>query len=274
MTRTAISPRLAIKIFWSTGANVGAVSSRGDIWKAVNWPAGWDVRHVTATGSTNTDLLVALEHGTAGHRTVLVADHQTAGRGRLDRRWDAPAGSNLLVSVAIAPVPDPPADATHRVALATLGAVRALRPDDDVALKWPNDLLSGGRKLAGVLAQRSAIVDGLVVGLGLNVGWSPRGAARLGHDLEPADVLGRVLVEFDRLPDELGPSYREALATLGQRVRIEMPARGTVIGRAIDLDEDGRLVVALDDGSTAAYDVGDVVHLRTVPQDAAGESSV
>jgi len=262
MTRTAISPRLAIRIFWSTGANVGPVGSRGDIWEAVSWPAGWDVRHVTETGSTNSDLLTALEAGEAGDRSVLVADHQTAGRGRLDRRWDAPSGTNLLVSIAIAPVPPVAADATHRVALAALGAARSVRVEADVALKWPNDLLVGGGKLAGVLAQRSPVTDALVVGLGLNVGWSPDGAARLGDGVQPAEVLRRVLLEFDRLPREIGPSYRAALATLGQRVRIELPGDRMVVGTAHDVDTVGRLVLTLDDGSTAAYDVGDVVHLR------------
>ena len=70
------------------------------------WPAGWTVRHVAETGSTNADLLGALEDGSASHRHVLVADHQTAGRGRLDRTWEAPPGVNLLVSLAFTHVGD------------------------------------------------------------------------------------------------------------------------------------------------------------------------
>src|SRR6056297_227208 len=153
MTRTAISPRLAIRIFLSTTANVGAVTVRGGI---SSRPNGWDVRHVPETGSTNTDLLEAAERGDAGDRTVLRADHQTAGRGRLDRRWDAPPGANLLVSIAFVPVPATPAEATQRVGLAAVAAVRAHLPGATVGLKWPNDVLLDGAKLGGILAQRSA----------------------------------------------------------------------------------------------------------------------
>ena len=69
-------------------------------WTARNWPPGWEVCFVEETGSTNVDMLAALDAGTIGDRTVLAAGHQTAGRGRLDRRWDAPSGSNLLVTLA------------------------------------------------------------------------------------------------------------------------------------------------------------------------------
>ncbi len=160
------------------------MTAHGDIWTNEPWPAGWDVRHVEATGSTNTDLLAALEAGTAGDHTVLAADHQTAGRGRLDRRWEAPPGTNLLVSIVFVPVPAVPARATHRVGLAAVAAARSVRPEVAVTLKWPNDLLLDGSKVAGILAQRSTTVDAVVVGLGFNVGWAPDGAAALGR-VEP-----------------------------------------------------------------------------------------
>ncbi len=138
------------------------------------WPDGWHVTHVPVTGSTNDDLLAAAATG-APDRSVLVADHQTAGRGRLDRRWEAPPGANLLVSILFRTVPSPPSTLTQRVGLAAIDARRAAAGVDAV-LKWPNDLLVGERKLAGILAQRAA--DGsIVVGLGLNVGWAP-GAQR------------------------------------------------------------------------------------------------
>lgn len=278
MTRTAISPRLAIKIFWSTGANVGVVTSVGDIWDAATWPIGWEVRHVAETGSTNTDLLAALDGGGARDRSVLVADHQTAGRGRLDRRWDAPPAANLLVSIALAPVPDIPVEATHRVGLAALRAAQSIRPDAVVTLKWPNDLLLDGDKLAGILAQRSATTNAVVVGLGLNVGWAPEGAARLGDHATPAELLAQVLREFDRLGTSIRDDYRAALSTLGRRVRVELPGGTVAVGTAQDVDDTGRLVVTLDNGSRDVYDVGDVVHLRTVTDggrnDGNGEISV
>jgi BirA family biotin operon repressor/biotin-[acetyl-CoA-carboxylase] ligase len=239
----------------------------GDIWTNEPWPPGWDVRHVEATGSTNTDLLAALEAGTAGDRTVLAADHQTAGRGRLDRRWEAPPGTNLLVSIAFAPVPAVPASATHRVGLAAVAAARSVRPEVPITLKWPNDLLLDGSKVAGILAQRSTIVDAVVVGLGFNVGWAPEGAAALAAS-NPAALLRRILGELDGLPADIDDLYRSALSTIGQQVRLDLPGEERpVIGTAVDVDAVGRLVVADDHGALTAYDVGDVVHLRSDPAD-------
>ena len=91
----------------STADNVGVMAAPGSIWHEEPWPPGWTVRRVPVTGSTNADLLAAVESGDADDRTVLVADHQIAGRGRLDRRWDAPAGTNLLVSLLFLDVPRP-----------------------------------------------------------------------------------------------------------------------------------------------------------------------
>ena len=238
------------------------MSVHGAIWDAAHWPDRWTVRHVAETGSTNADLLADLDAGLVGERSVLVTDHQTAGRGRLDRRWDAPPGTNLLVSIALAPVPSVPVEATHRVGLAALSAVREVRPDARVALKWPNDLLLDHRKLAGILAQRSSTRDAVVVGLGLNVAWAPDGAARLGSSVRPGDVLARLLAHVDELDGPIGPRYRSELSTIGQRVRLELPAGAAVEGTAIDVDAAGRLVVRSDDGVVSAFEVGDVVHVR------------
>jgi BirA family biotin operon repressor/biotin-[acetyl-CoA-carboxylase] ligase len=240
------------------------VTISGRIWSAARWPAGWTVHHVDETGSTNADLLAAHERGEAGERTVLATDHQTAGRGRLDRRWDAPPGSNLLVSILFERVPDVPVELTQRVGLAAVAAARLATGEqagEPIGLKWPNDLLVGDRKLAGILAQRAP--DGaVVVGLGLNVGWAPEGAARLGDGVRPAQVLADLLAGYDALPDDIGPRYRRELATLGRRVRIELPGRVTVQGIAEDVDRQGRLVVRDDGGATHPFDVGDVVHVR------------
>jgi BirA family biotin operon repressor/biotin-[acetyl-CoA-carboxylase] ligase len=254
---------LAIKIFWSTGANVGAMTSSGDIWSTMRWPSGWHVDYVDETGSTNADLLAALEDGTAADRSVLATGHQTAGRGRLDRRWEAPAGANLLVSIAFAPVPANPADLTHRVGLAAVAAARALRPDATVSLKWPNDVLMNDAKLAGILAQRSTASDAVVVGIGLNVGWAPDGAARLDTS-GPAEVLEMLLRELDAQPLDISTRYRDELATIGRAVRVERPGDvAPVEGLAVDVDDRGRLVVEVAGGRRRTFDVGDVVHLRT-----------
>jgi BirA family biotin operon repressor/biotin-[acetyl-CoA-carboxylase] ligase len=168
----------------------------------------------------------------------------------------------------VAPTPRPAVEATHRVGLAALAAARELRPDASISLKWPNDVLIGDRKLAGILAQRSSTRDAVVVGLGCNVAWAPDGAARLDVAARPADVLALVLEHYDRLPVEIGPQYRDALSTLGGRVRVELPGGAVADGIAVDVAGEGRLVVEDDAGATARFDVGDVVHLRP------GESAV
>lgn len=220
------------------------------------WPAGWHVVHVAETGSTNADLLADTA---APDRSVLVADHQTAGRGRLDRRWDAPPGTNLLVSVLFRDVPPDPGDLMRRMGVAAVEAARRFGADT-AALKWPNDVLIDDRKLAGLLAQRGSSGE-VVVGLGLNVGWAPPGAARLGDAIEPLDVLAAVLEAFDDQPGDAHERYRSLLGTLGQRVRVELPD-GELIGVAIDIERDGRLIVVDECAVSHRVDVGDVVHLR------------
>ena len=226
--------------------------------------ATWLLTIVDETGSTNVDLLAAAVAG-APDRSVLRARHQTAGRGRLDRQWTAPAGANLLVSMLFREVPAHPHELTQRVALAAAQACRQIAGVTPL-LKWPNDLLLDGRKLAGVLAQsggRSGDMSPayVVVGIGLNVGWAPEGAARLGDGIDPADVLDSMLAAVDQLPTDVVETYRASLATIGQSVRVELP-ESTVTGRALDVMPDGRLVVLDDCGITHRFDTGDVVHLR------------
>jgi BirA family biotin operon repressor/biotin-[acetyl-CoA-carboxylase] ligase len=225
---------------------------------------------VAQTGSTNTDLLAAAEDD-APHRSVLVAAHQTAGRGRLDRRWDAPPGTNLLVSLLFRELPAHVHELTQRVALAAVDAVRAIA-GVEARLKWPNDVLVGDAKLAGVLAQAGTVaaapdehghprIGHVVVGIGLNVGWAPEGGARLGDDVHPLDVLAAMLAAYDDLPEDVHPLYRSRLATLGRRVRVTL-SDGELVGTAIDVGRDGRLAVLDECAMTHHVDTGDVVHLR------------
>ena len=227
--------------------------------------ATWLVTVVDETGSTNVDLLAAAASGAPDH-SVLMARHQTAGRGRLDRQWIAPPGTNLLVSLLFRSVPEHPHELTQSVALA------AARACADIAgasptLKWPNDLLLDGRKLAGVLAQSGGNgSDGgdpeyVVVGIGLNVGWAPDGAAFLGDGHDPLTVLHALLDAYDQLPTDISELYRASLATIGQLVRVEL-TDSSVEGRALDVTPDGRLVVLDDCGITHRFDTGDIVHLR------------
>ena len=229
----------------------------------------WHVRHVVETGSTNVDLLASAATG-APHGTVLVTDHQTAGRGRLDRRWDAPPGSNLLVSVLFRRGFDPanPHQLTQRVAVAAAEAIEACT-DRRPTLKWPNDLLLDGAKLAGILAQAGTVdgrVDHVVVGMGCNLRWAPPGAATLpdvDRDVLLAAWLNRLARRFEQ---PIGEVYRARLSTIGQRVRVERTT-GDLIGVAVGVTDAGELLV--DEMSDAGGDavrhviaVGDVIHLR------------
>ncbi len=147
----------------------------------------------------------------------------------------------------------------RRVALAAVEAVRVVS-GLEAALKWPNDVLLDDHKLAGLLAQRAD--DGsVVVGIGLNVGWAPEGAARLGGQAQPAGVLAALLESYDALPSDIQPLYRDRLATLGKRVRVELPL-GAIVGTAVEVEGDGRLVVLDECAVTHRLSIGDVVHLR------------
>jgi BirA family transcriptional regulator, biotin operon repressor / biotin---[acetyl-CoA-carboxylase] ligase len=222
--------------------------------------ATWRITVVDETGSTNADLLAAAAAG-AADRSVLMARHQTAGRGRLDRRWIAPPGSNLLVSLLFRDVPQHPHQLTERVALAAAEACREIAGVSPM-LKWPNDLLLDGGKLAGVLAQSGGSgPTHVVVGIGLNVKWAPDDATKLGDQYDPRVVLDAMLAAYDQLPVDITALYRASLATIGQSVRVEL-AGSAVFGRALDVLPDGRLVVLDDCGITHRFDTGDVVHLR------------
>lgn len=225
--------------------------------RAGEWPDGWIVNEVDETGSTNADLLAVAD--SAPDRSVLRADHQVAGRGRLDRRWDAPPGSNLLVSILFRRVPEQASELTWRLGLAIIDAARAAA-GAELVLKWPNDVMSGDEKVAGILAQR-AENGAVVVGAGINLGWAPTGAARVG-DIDPRAFLRVVLAAYDALPDDVTDRYRAALSTLGRRVRVERP-QGELVGTAIDVDAAGRLAVIDECAVSHHVDVGDVIHLRT-----------
>jgi biotin-[acetyl-CoA-carboxylase] ligase BirA-like protein len=160
------------------------------------WAGKWDVRWFEEIDSTNTYLRQQAAEG-APEGLVAVADHQSAGRGRLDRRWEAPAGASLLMSVLFRPEFDPSELhlCTGAVALAAAEACRDVAGVGPV-LKWPNDLLVGEAKLAGVLAEAEFAGDALasvVVGIGINVAWpGPEGVGGtclddLGGTSEPVD---------------------------------------------------------------------------------------
>ncbi|MEM9467307.1 MAG: biotin--[acetyl-CoA-carboxylase] ligase [Actinomycetota bacterium] len=230
---------------------------------------GWEFRHVASTGSTNADLAHEARAG-ARHAAVLTTDHQTAGRGRLDRSWHDDGHGQLMVSIRL------PADGvetawiTGAVAAAARSAVAALGAS--VRFKWPNDLMiesaTATGKLAGVLAEYVVgPPDVIVVGMGLNVG-SPGidGAASLadlGVEVSRDQVLAGLVTELpSRLaaPESVARELRSHSATIGRRVRVERPG-DDLVGDAVDIDADGRLIIEAD-GDRHLVSAGDVVHLR------------
>ena len=174
--------------------------------------------------------------------TVVVADHQTAGRGRFDRRWDAPPGTALLVSFVLKPNP---------VLSLAAGVAAAEASGVEVRLKWPNDLLLDGGKLGGILVEARA--DKAICGIGINLTWAPEGAVQLNAPRD--EVLARLREKLDRwtlaAPEDALARWRELSATLGRRVRID-----GVEGLAEDIGPRGELIV---DG--VAYVTGSVTHL-------------
>lgn len=238
-----------------------------------NQSGHWHVTSVEETGSTNADLLA---QGAAGapDRTVLRAEYQSAGRGRLDRTWEAPRGANLLVSLLFRDVPARLHVLTQVVALAATKVARDCGVE--AALKWPNDILVGTQKLAGILAQAAPVdADGkipfVVVGIGCNLGWAPPEAASLAssgwtREISPDEFLHAMLPEIDRLlalsDEAMNEDYVANLATIGSRVRVEMPNGEDIIGRAMSVELDGRLVVLDECAVTHRIDTADVVHLR------------
>jgi BirA family biotin operon repressor/biotin-[acetyl-CoA-carboxylase] ligase len=227
---------------------------------------GFELQVVPRTASTNADLVAVAAAG-APEGTVLVAESQEAGRGRLGRTWTSPPRAGLTVSVLLRP--ELPAARWPWLPLwGGLAVARALREQAgvDAVLKWPNDVLIGGRKVCGLLAEVPA-PGALVLGIGLNVSTREdelphAGATSLalaGAGTTDRDTLLRALLrDLAGVLEEASPDgYRALCSTIGTDVRVELPGGQAVEGTATAVDDDGRLVV---DGT--AYGAGDVVHLR------------
>jgi BirA family biotin operon repressor/biotin-[acetyl-CoA-carboxylase] ligase len=270
-----------------------AVVAPGRLWRTIE---------VTPrTGSTNADLLARASQG-APEGTVLVAEEQSAGRGRLGRAWVSPPRAALTFSLLLRPEPVPPAGRGWLPLLAGLALASAVPSVTavPVTLKWPNDLMAGPAKLAGILAEAAG--DAVVIGIGLNVSTEPSelpppgpGALPatslriLGASTNPAStnpastdpastarepLLTEILTAFERWyqpwrqaagdPEGTGlrAAYTRLCATVGQQVRVECPGAQLLSGLAVGVDPDGRLVVRPESGPELAVAAGDVVHLR------------
>lgn len=246
-----------------------------------DWPAPIEQRDVVA--STN-DRLKEQARAGAPAWSVVIADRQTAGRGRAGHRWVSPAG-NLFLSVLLRPAL-PPAHVTVLPLAAGLSTAEAAgEMGVEARLKWPNDVVVDGRKLAGVLVEGLSGATGLeaaVVGIGMNVGLDPADvpddvrervtslAAQTGRPASvveaAAAVLGRLRVWYDRLARE-GPSpvvaaWRErSVAWWGRTV--EARSGGSALhGIARGIDERGALLLDLEDGTRVAVVSGEVSEVR------------
>ncbi|WP_236566636.1 biotin--[acetyl-CoA-carboxylase] ligase [Nocardia sp. CY41] len=234
---------------------------------------------VESTGSTNADLIARAADPDVD-RVVLLAETQVQGRGRHARPWVSPPRAQLAMSLLVRLPGIGPASLAWLALLTGVAVVDALRATAGVAaeLKWPNDVLIEGRKVAGILAEvaSSGGAPAVVIGLGLNVSLTedelpvPHATSLTIADARETDrtVLVRsLLVEFvrrftawrdaDWATDELAAAYRERCATIGTEVRAELPGGRTLTGVAAGVDDYGRLLIG-----DQAVSAGDVTHLR------------
>ena len=271
-----------------------AVLRPGGLWRAVEV--------VDRTGSTNADLL-GRALGGAPEGVVLAAEEQSAGRGRMGRTWVAPPRAALTFSLLVRPATVPPARRGWLPLLAGVAVASAVTAVTGVQtrLKWPNDVLVGPAKLAGILAEAAG--DAIVVGVGLNVSAEPgelpppgpgalaatslriaasASAASAALDREP--LLIAILADFERRyqawsrvggdPERSGlrAGYTRMSGTISRRVRAELPGGQVLSGLAVGVDLDGRLLVRVSSGTTLPVAAGDVVHLRLSSGDGRGAS--
>lgn len=240
-------------------------------------PTGWRISVSDSSPSTNADVTARAREGEAAG-LVVVTEHQTAGRGRLDRVWETPARSSLTLSVLLQP--DAPAEKWPWVPLLTGYAVHAALADrlPEVVLKWPNDVLVEERKVAGILAERIETPSGpmVVVGIGINVDQTleelPVALAtsvflETGEPVDRTQLLGQVIGSLHGLQgllgdtDSLRAAYADVCSTLGRTVDVHLPGDVVRRGEALDLDSSGALVVSTED-ATFTVAAGDVVHVR------------
>lgn len=228
--------------------------------------------------STNALGLAAAAAG-AAEGTLILADEQSAGRGRHGRSWAAPPGSSLLLSLLVRPVV-PVASVPMLpllMGLVLAETVARYLPEAEVALKWPNDLLVGGRKAAGILVEGAA--GAAVVGVGVNVDWRGierpaelAGAVSLseaaGAGVDRWRLLAGILGVFSRrydqwqeLPAAFLDGYRQRCATLGQVVRVTALDGSVLEGEAAEIDRSGALVLRTPEGQVTVS-AGDVEHVR------------
>ncbi|MDY7081862.1 MAG: biotin--[acetyl-CoA-carboxylase] ligase [Halobacteria archaeon] len=230
----------------------------------------WEIEYYDEADSTNA---VAEEEARddAPEGTVVVAEKQTAGRGRREREWSSPPGG-VWMSLVLRPTM-PPRDASVITLIAAVAVARALETvGAEPSIKWPNDVMIGDRKVCGILTEMQADaerIDYAVVGIGLNANIEPpiEKSTSLRNeigDVNRASLVASILAEFDELydapHDEILEEWRSRSSTVGREVRVEMPNE-TVEGEAVGVDSTGALRVKTAEGERVVT-VGDCEHLR------------
>lgn len=236
---------------------------------------------VSETGSTNADLLARAQAGSDIDGSVLLAEYQNAGRGRHGRQWSAPRGTQVALSVGVAAASVPQGGwgwLTLAAGVAVADALAAIGVQAGV--KWPNDVLVDGCKLAGILAEVAAPSQVIVLGLGLNVTLTAEqapdpvatsllmlGSSALDRNTLARRILRELAARIDAwrtaggADPALTADYQRYSLTLNSRVRASMPGDREVVGVARSIDETGRLCIDTG-GQSVAISAGDITHLR------------
>ncbi len=246
--------------------------------------------HVLADVPSTNTAAAALARDHAAHGSVVVAECQTAGRGRLGRHWHSPPGKNLYCSTLLRPLPEGEQQALWLSWIPLIAALAVCRAVQVVtglkpSVKWPNDILAGGRKLGGVLCESSGVGTAhavVVVGVGVNVNLRldefpddlrPIATSLMIEARQPFDraaLLAALLLELETRceaflagrHDDIRQEYMLRCATIGRHVRIELAHGEPMDGTAESIQPDGSLRVIRADGAVADVRTGDVVHLR------------
>jgi BirA family biotin operon repressor/biotin-[acetyl-CoA-carboxylase] ligase len=241
------------------------------------------LRWVASTGSTNSDQIA--QAAELPDFSVLITDEQVAGRGRSGRSWEAPSGSSMMASVLLRPTGVAPTQFSLLPLIAGLSlanAVSSFGGAKRAMVKWPNDVLIGDQKVAGVLSEALSDFSGVVVGTGLNVyqsreqlpvetasSLSIEGISVPSIDAILSEYLKHLRHNFEEFNlchgelagTELLQAIKDSSATIGRAVRVILPGDKEAVGEAIDIDDLGRVVVS-HDGKHTPISVGDIVHLR------------
>ena len=232
------------------------------------------VNCVAGTGSTNADLAVEARAG-APSGMVLIADHQSVGRGRFDRRWEAPPGSSVALSVLLRPGDVPTTRWAWLPLVTGVAVAEGLRDAAgvDAVVKWPNDVLIDGRKVCGILCER--FDDAAVIGMGVNTTLTKdelpvptaTSLALAGSQASLTEVVLGVLTALEQgyvrwlEGADLRWWFAERCSTIGRQVRVLQSSEVAVEGLATGVDDWGRLIVRTSIGERE-FAAGDVFHLR------------